>query len=297
MNLDHFTESSFITSDQFTIYFGHNFDSDKTDMSKPILILNYGLVCNLAHWQHQIPYFDDLGYPIVYHDYRFHFASSSSDNIDDLTFKNISKDMRELIAYLKIERPIMLGHSMGVNTTLEFAKDYPDILRGMVLISGTTLPPQDVMFDSNWMDIIQPILEVLLEKYPLLFKTLWTTGHKNPLANHVIHKGGFNTKKVPKDFVTYYLKKIGELKPEVFFKLLNEMKNQNITASLEKIKTPALVMGGDLDQVIPHYLQKILTDNLPHNEMYIIKQGSHVPQADFPETVNERIKIFVEEMS
>ncbi|MCR9205854.1 MAG: alpha/beta hydrolase, partial [Halobacteriovoraceae bacterium] len=165
---------------------------------------------------------------------------------------------------------------------------------GMVLISGTVLPPQDILFNTNWMDIIQPILETLLNKYPKLYKNIWKTGHLNPLATHLVHQGGFNTKKVPKDFIEFYLKKIGELSPEVFFQLLKQMKNHDIISRLEHIHTPALVMGGDKDQVIPNFLQNIISDSLPNARLYIIKDGSHVPQVDFHETVNERILIFVE---
>ena len=58
---------------------------------------------------------------------------------------------------------------------------------------------------------------------------------------------------------------------------------------LKSIKTPTLVIGGDKDKIIPNYLQKILTTNLPSSEFYIVKDGSHVPQADFPDRINQRI--------
>lgn len=295
MKIEGFKNHSFTTSDRFNIAYGHNFDST-VDESKPCLVFNYGLVCNLAHWKFQIPYFHELGYPILYHDYRFHFDSSSSQSISDLTFSRIVNDIHELLHFLQIEKSVMIGHSMGVNTTLEYALHYPEDLLGSILISGTVLPPQDIMFDSNMMDHLQPILEILLKKYPKLFNSIWKTGHLNPIAKVGIHRGGFNTQKVPMDFVEYYLKKIGELKPEVFFQLLRQMKEQNITRNLENINTKTLVMGGDLDQVIPNYLQQILTNHLPNNEYYTVKNGSHVPQADFPETVNERILIFLDEL-
>lgn len=287
-----FEEFNITTPDGIKINVGTNFESLK-EASLPTLVFNYGLVCNIGHWKHQIPYFHSLGYPIVYHDYRFHFKSSSTDSIDDLTFSNISRDMAFMLEYLQVNEAFHFGHSMGVNTTLEFARDYPKQVLGMILISGTVLPPQDVLFDSNWMEIIQPILETLLGKYPTLYKSIWKTGHLNPLATKLVHQGGFNTKMVPKDFVEHYLKKIGELEPEVFFQLLKEMKNHNIISQLELIKTPALVMGGDKDQVIPNFLQNILKDHLPNARLYIIKDGSHVPQADFPESVNERSLIFI----
>jgi non-heme chloroperoxidase len=291
-----FKEGKINTPDGIGISYGLNFDPLNLN-DRPIVVFNYGLVCNIAHWKFQIPYFANLGFNVVYHDYRFHFKSSSTDSIHDLTFSNISKDMKLLLDSLGVKKAFHIGHSMGVNTTLEYAKDYPDDVLGMVLISGTVLPPQDILFDSNWMEILQPILETLNQKYPVFYKNIWKTGHLNPIARHLIHKGGFNTKKVPREFIEYYLRKIGELSPEVFFQLLKEMKNHKIISQLEYIKTPTLVMGGDKDQVIPNFLQNILSDSLPNSSLYIIKDGSHVPQVDFHETVNERIEIFLDNHS
>jgi len=297
MSFDGFMEGTFTTSEGIEINYGKNFTSLEDDKNKHTLVFNYGLVCNIAHWEEQIPYFHSRGYNVIYHDYRFHFKSSSTEDISDLNFKNIARDMNELFDSLQVTGAIHLGHSMGVNTTLEYAYQFPEKVKGIVLISGTVLPPQDVLFDSNWMEIIQPILELLLEKYPTLYENVWKTGHLNPLATHLVHRGGFNTKKVPIKFVEYYLKKIGELKPDVFFQLLKEMKNHDIISHLESIKTPSLIMGGDQDQVIPNFLQNILKDSLPNSSMYIIKDGSHVPQVDFPSTVNQRIEIFIENLS
>ena len=72
------------------------------------------------------------------------------------------------------------------------------------------------------------------------------------------------------------------------------MKNHRIISRLEGIKVPALVMGGDKDQVIPNFLQHILNESLANSRLYIIKDGSHVPQVDFYDSVNERMNIFFE---
>ena len=89
------------------------------------------------------------------------------------------------------------------------------------------------------------------------------------------------------------MKKISELPQDILLHLLSEMKNHNIINDLESINTPALIMGGDRDKVIPNYLQIILYEKLPNAQLYIIKEGSHVPQVDFPETTNERCLQFL----
>lgn len=71
------------------------------------------------------------------------------------------------------------------------------------------------------------------------------------------------------------------------------MHDHDVINHLESIKTPTLVIGGDKDKIIPNYLQQILTKYLPKSQLYIVKDGSHVPQADFPHMINHRIKQFI----
>jgi non-heme chloroperoxidase len=291
MSESNLTPNYFYTSDQTRIFYkiNKNFKTSKL----PVLVFNYGLVCNIAHWREQINYFDGLGYPILVHDYRGHYSSSGQDQLENVTFEFLARDLNELLEDLKVESTIQLGHSMGVNVTLEFAKTYPEKIKGMVLISGTVVPPQDVMFDTNIVEVVEPYVHWVAKKFPDLHEKIWQTGFLNPLARKVIFEGGFNTKTVSEEFVQLYMKKISELPKDIFFHLLTEMKRHDILSYLETIKTPSLVMGGDQDKVIPNYLQLILNKYLPKSELYIIKDGSHVPQMDFPKSVNERILFFL----
>src|SRR5690606_13675109 len=107
------------------------------------------------------------------------------------------------------------------------------------------------------------------------------------------HSTGFNRGKVSKEFIEIYLNRVGQLGAEVFFQLFNEMTKQSITGSLEKMRMPSLVIGGQRDNVIPNHLQRTLASLLPNSETYFLVNGSHVPQADFPEMINERIELFI----
>ena len=279
------------TTDNEQIFYVKNFK--ELDITKPVLVLNYGLVCSNHHWKFQTEYFDKMGYQILTHDYRGHFQSSGANNVKMITFPQMAKDVADLCGYLGIQKAIMLGHSMGVNICLQIAKDYPDLVQGMVLISGTFINVKDVMFDSNLMEFIAPIANLGLEKYPEVFKKVWSASGLNPVVREIIHSTGFNRGKVSKEFIEIYLNRVGQLGAEVFFQLFNEMTKQNITGSLEKMTMPSLIIGGQKDNVIPNHLQRTLANLLPNSETYFLVNGSHVPQADFPEMINERIELFI----
>lgn len=275
--------------DQSEIYFCTNRPHQEFENQKDVLIFNYGLVCSNEHWRYQLPFFDKLGFKILIHDYRFHFSSKGKGGLSTCTFKNIAADLKEIFDHLKIKSAHQIGHSMGVNVCLEYARHWPQDMQKMALISGSVFPPHDVMFDSNVMEIVTPLLSDLKSKAPGIVDLIWRSTHLNPLAVKLTHQGGFNQQQVSSDLIKLYLEKVGELSADLFLQLFNEMKRHDIITHLDHIKTPTLIMGGDKDKIIPNYLQRILYENLENSEMYVVKEGSHVPQWDFPDTVNEVI--------
>jgi non-heme chloroperoxidase len=287
-----FNDANFFkTEDHEQIFYLKNFSV--LDPARPVLVFNYGLVCSNHHWRFQLDFFDNKGYQILVHDYRGHFQSSGKNDVKKITFPQLAKDINDLCQYLGIQKAVMLGHSMGVNVTLQLAKDFPELVSGMVLISGTFMAVNDVMFDSNIMEFITPFAVAGLEKYPDVMKKLWTASGLNPVVREIIHTTGFNKVKVSKEFIEIYLNRVGQLGPEVFFQLFAEMTRQNIASSLEQMKVPSLIIGGQKDNVIPNHLQRTLASLLPQSETYFLVDGSHVPQADFPELINDRIDLFL----
>lgn len=286
----------FYTSDGTRLFYNTNFPIAHLSHEKPVIVFIYGLLCSNNHFKYQIPFFEELGFQILLHDYRYHFASSQDGDIETCTFPNIARDLHELLGHLGIKHSVFLGHSMGVNICLEHARRYPEDVSAQILISGTVVPPQDIMFDSNVVDIALPYLESASKKYPDLYKNIWKHSYKNPIAQFAIFDGGFNKKQVELEFIQLYMKKISELNENLFFHLLKLMHDHDVINHLESIKTPTLIIGGDKDKIIPNYLQKILTRNLPNSQLYIVKDGSHVPQADFPELINKRVHQFLKKV-
>jgi non-heme chloroperoxidase len=284
----------FKTQDREQIFYSTNFPVDFKTKHENVLVFNYGLVCSNHHWKYQLEWFDKQGYKILFHDYRGHFQSSGREELEKITFKQIAQDTDELLTHLGLDNVYYIGHSMGVNITLELARLYPARIKGMVLISGTTLPVKGVMFDTNLMEYIIPVAEEGLKRYREIFDVVWKTQAMNPMAVKLIHSQGFNEKKVSRDFIEIYMNRLSQLGPDLFMQLFGEMQKHDILGDLGTMNMPSLVIGGDKDNVIPYHLQLLLHQTLRNSELYLVKEGSHVPQVDFPEFINERIKQFID---
>lgn len=274
------------------IFYATNFDPLEGPHEN-VLVLNYGLVCSNHHWTPQIEYFDKIGKKVLIHDYRGHFNSSGINQLENITFRNITDDIYGITERLNIDSVILLGHSMGVNVSLEFAKRFPHKVNKLVLISGTAVPVYSVMFNTNVVDQVKPIIISLFDKFPEAFNSFWKLGGWNPIVKKIIHVGGFNIDQVSNEFIEIYLNKIGQLGPHLFFQLIDQMNQHDILASLNNIKAPTLIIGGDNDKVIPNYLQRLLNKHLPNSQLYLVRNGSHVPQVDFPVFINERVEFFI----
>lgn len=290
------THSNFFkTTDGEQILYSTNFPIDFRTPHEKVVVFNYGLVCSNLHWKFQLDWFHAAGFKILWHDYRGHFQSSGAERLENITFARLADDIAELLSHLKISRAATVGHSMGVNVTLELARRHPALVAAMVLISGTTLPVKGVMFDNNLMEYVIPVAEEAMKKWRAAIDLLWSTQAMNPLTLELIHSQGFNKKRVGRDFIEVYMNRISQLGPELFLQLFNQMQKHDILGHLDQVAQPALVVGGDMDRVIPFHLQRLLQQRMPNAELYLVKDGSHVPQADFPERVNERVKLFLDQ--
>jgi len=65
---------------------------------------------------------------------RGHGDSSRPD--EGYTFADMAGDLAAFIDALAIERPVVVGHSMGASVAMRFAIDHPDRLRALVLLGA-----------------------------------------------------------------------------------------------------------------------------------------------------------------
>jgi N-formylmaleamate deformylase len=96
---------------------------------KPALVLAHGITDSGLCW-HQFAADLAADYDIIMYDAYGHGKSS---RVDPNLRSDLAEDLHDLIDALKLEKPGIIGHSMGAATAARFASSYPDRLAALVL--------------------------------------------------------------------------------------------------------------------------------------------------------------------
>ena len=96
---------------------------------KPIIIL-HGLFGSSDNWLTQAKLFAPL-YKVFSVDLRNHGQSPHSDDFD---YPSMVGDLNEFIQDQKISDPVIIGHSMGGKTAMNFALAHPDKISKLIVV-------------------------------------------------------------------------------------------------------------------------------------------------------------------
>ena len=113
-----------------------------TGSGDPTLVFIHGWCCNQSMWSDQIEAFAP-NHRIIAVDLRGHGESDKPDQ--DYDIAGFANDMAWLIREIGLDRPVIIGHSMGGVTTLNLLREHPDIARAAVFVDAGILPvPEEV---------------------------------------------------------------------------------------------------------------------------------------------------------
>lgn len=93
------------------------------------LVLIHGLGSSGADWEEQVPEFSKA-FKVIVPDLRGHGASARSG---EYSVERFSQDTWQLLDHLRLERPLLLGHSMGGAVAMQMVLDRPGQVPKLVL--------------------------------------------------------------------------------------------------------------------------------------------------------------------
>lgn len=98
------------------------------------LVFIHGLGSYLKFWRYQLDHFAKQGYRVIAIDLPGYGKSDKPASFP-YTMEAMADTVRELLQHLKVDKPVLIGHSMGGQTTLSYAIRYPKEPRAVVLTS------------------------------------------------------------------------------------------------------------------------------------------------------------------
>jgi len=194
--------------------------------------------------------------------------------------------MAKTIAALKLDRPLVVGHSLGGAIALALGLDHPECASALALIAPVTQIVETPPGPFRGADIKSPLLRRIVAW--TLATPLGIRGAEQVLATV------FGPEKVPPDFPILGGGALG-LRPEAFYAVSTDLEavNDGFDAMIRRYPTLTLPVGilfGKGDQLLdPRAHGQATKDQIPGLDLELI-EGGHMLPVTQPEAVADFIR-------
>jgi 3-oxoadipate enol-lactonase len=269
------------------------------------LVFLYGLGCSIQHWKYPIKALAHRskhlkGYRCIWSDIRGHGKSSMPPKNRLISLDDVINDQMAVLNHLNVNSAVFLGQSMGGCLAMELAYRYPATASGLILIGAPARDPSRLLPFQPISKFLWDSMISLNQSMPFVVRSFYDklipAVQKNPLRlvfREMIRSKGFNNKLAKTADIEEYIDAIFKVHPNVFYQMAATLSGYDINRYEGKILTPALVLVGALDQVIPPIEGEYIHSQLRHSVLKTIPHGSHCPHFDDPVLVSGFIRQFL----
>lgn len=264
-------ESNSVKSNGIRIHYWRTGGEDKAAMIMAHGITDYGL-----SWASLAAKFQS-DYDIIMYDARGHGFSEKT--VGPYSLYTHVEDLVGLIKALKIDKPILVGHSMGCSTVASVGAAYPD------------LPAAIIMEDPVFPDALEYLTEDILPDWKGMVEADKAMGKKKlmKLARTERHPG-------LSDFEYDHW---AESKLLVTSNVIDILYGEGFGDPIKmypKIIAPTLILKADADKDSRQQHLKV-AELLPNGKLIHIDGTSHLVRKDKPVETESQIRIFLDSLN
>lgn len=180
---------------------------------------------------------------------------------------------------LGIERAVIAGNSMGGGIALRFARDYPDRVRGLVLVASVA----PVVIKNELTEAFDRGENLLVpDSRAKTDAFLRTVTEKPPRVPRAVQRYVTATRVARQAHLDTIFRGWSAAAP-----------GDGVPADLEAIAHPALIIHGARDRIVHPATADLLASRLPRARRVILSGIGHVPQLEAPSQVARLIADFV----
>ena len=258
-------EEKFITIDGNKIRYLESGSSDKT------LVLIHGLGASAERWEFVIPIFEKK-YKVIVPD-LIGFGYSDKP-IVDYTPEFFTDFLEKFFKQLGIKKTYIIGSSLGGQITAEVTAKNPFLVEKLVLVSSSGIMKHSTpALDAYVMAALYPNKETAQEAFKAMSASTEVSD------------------KIVEGFIERMLLPNAKM---AFMSTILGLKNAEIlTTKLQTITTPALIIWGSLDPVIPIDYAEAFVSSIRDCRFYKMEGSGHTPYVDNPKKFSEIVLDFL----
>ena len=155
-----------------------------------------------------------------------------------------------------LEKPHLVGHSMGGYISIRFAARWPEAVRRLVLVAPAVLPEGGAMLGY-------------------LLPLLGAARHARPSFLPVLAWDALRTG------------------PATLLRASRDLLAGGAREDLQSISSPTLLVWGENDTLIPPAIGDLLRAEIPDSRLLVLKGAAHVPMFDRPEDFDAALLAFL----
>ncbi len=247
------------------IYFARSQRSSAQDGAPP-LVLIHGAGGSHLHWPRELR---RLSIADVYAlDLPGHGKSEGAGR------QSIPEYSARVLEWMKdawVQRPVLVGHSMGGAIALQAALQAPAEVSGLVLIgSGARLRVAQPILDSTSREeMLSQAIELIVE---------WSYSANAPHGLRALSA-----------------KDLRGTRPAALHNDFLACDRFDVMSRLGEVQAPALIMCGSEDKLTPEKYSRYLTDHLPDARLVLLPGAGHMAMLEQPKAAAEAVLAFLRE--
>jgi pimeloyl-ACP methyl ester carboxylesterase len=232
---------------------------------QPIIVL-HGLMGALSNFDGVLNYFSEKGYKVIIPELPIYKLPLLKTNV-----KNLSKFLKDFMAYKKIDKAILLGNSLGGHIGLYFTKLNPDNVAALVLAGSSGL------YEKSMGDT---------------FPKRGNYEYIKAKTEEVFYDPAIATKEVVDEIFASVNDRVRVIKTLAIAK---SAIRHNMAKDLPKMNIPACIIWGKNDLVTPPEVAIDFQKLLPDANLFWIDKCGHAPMMEHPDEFNKIFESWLKE--